>query len=74
MSKNKQPKTVTATLVLKVVYEDSSETGSMTYQEMIKEAKAFLEQIPQRAAGNGQLSGDSDMTVKNWNAEVVLEY
>lgn len=64
-------KKILAKLVIEVHYED--ESGRMTVEEMQREAKALLKQIAESAAGNGQMSGESNMIVESWDAEVSVQ-
>lgn len=63
-------KKIKAVLTLEVSYED--ESGTMSTEDMMAEARANLKDIAERAAGNGQMSGDSSMTVEEWKSEVVV--
>lgn len=59
---------IKAILTLEVHYEVSS--GTMSYQDMIAEAKANLEHVCNNAASNCILSGNSEMIVETWTHEI----
>jgi hypothetical protein len=63
-------KKIKAVLTVEVTYEDESET--MSLNEMMTEARANLKDIADRAASNGQMSGDTPMIVDFWKAEVIV--
>ena len=63
-------KKVKATLVITVHYEDESD--SMSHEEMFSDAKHFLTRLGEIAAGQGLLSGDSHMTVEEWDQSVTV--
>jgi hypothetical protein len=59
---------IKAVLTLTVHYED--ESGKMSDHDMMAEAKANLENLCNNAASNGLMSGNSEMIVETWDAEV----
>jgi hypothetical protein len=62
---------IKATLTIQISHEDESET--MTQPEMMAEAKANLDNLVSRAAGQGLLSGNSEMTVETYDHDIKLQ-
>lgn len=61
---------IKAVLTLTVHYED--ESGVMTKEDMMTEAKENLDALVSRAAGQGLLSGNSEMVVETFDHEIKV--
>lgn len=55
-------------MTITVDYED--ERGSMSYDDMVRDAKVLLDSAANSLAANGLLSDDSSMNVESWDSEV----